>query len=357
MQCAVCYDINQLLRLQHVQLSKPKSNEVLVRTAATSICHSDIHLVRGIWPHPLPVIAGHESAGVVEAVGDDVRDVKVGDKVVVCSVRACGTCYYCVTGASQCCTHTFPDNTSKFVSNDGEDILIGLRTGGFAEAMIVDQSQVAVVPDEMPLDRAALLACGVLTGYGAVVNTAKAEAGKSVGVIGVGGVGINSIQAAHLIGASQVVAIDLSDEKLQTALDFGASQTINSAKGDALEQVLEITKGRGLDYAIVTAPVKSAMVQGIEITGFQGTTVIVGVADWSEEIPVRVDQLMREKRITASRMGSGRVSVDIPRLAQFYLDGRLKLDELITGRYDFTDINRALEASEAGHGLRNVLTF
>ena len=209
----------------------------------------------------------------------------------------------------------------------------------------------------MPLDRAALLACGVLTGYGAVVNTAQAEAGKSVGVIGVGGVGINSIQAAHLIGASQVVAIDVSEDKLQVAPDFGASHTINSSAGDVLEQVLEITQGKGLDYSIVTAPVKSAMVQGIEITGFQGKTVIVGIADWSEEIPVRVDQLMREKSVTASRMGSGRVSVDIPRLAQFYLDGRLKLDELITARYDFSDINAALEASETGQGLRNVLMF
>jgi Zn-dependent alcohol dehydrogenase len=357
MQCAVCYDTKKPLRLQQVKLSQPKPNEVLVRTAATSICHSDIHLVRGIWPHSLPVIAGHESAGVVEAVGSDVRDIQVGDKVVVCSVRTCGSCYYCVAGASQCCTHDFPDNTDKFVSQDGEDILIGLRMGGFAEAMIVDQSQIAIVPEAMPLDRAALLACGVLTGYGAVVNTAKAEPGKSVGVVGVGGVGINSIQAAYLIGASQVLAIDVSEEKLQAAVDFGASHTIDASRGNVLAQVLDITKGKGLDYSIVTAPVKSAMVQGIEITGFQGKTVIVGIADWTEEIPVRVDQLMREKSVTASRMGSGRVSIDIPHLAQFYLDGRLKLDELITDYYRFSEINAALEASEAAHGFRNVLIF
>lgn len=357
MKCAVCVEAGKPLKFVEVTLPNPERHEVIVRTHATSICHSDLHLLDGVWPHPLPVIAGHESAGIVEAVGQDVTRVKPGDKVVVCSVRACGNCYYCTIGASQCCTYHFPENITAFTSLKGDTIHIGLRMGGFAEAMVVDESQLAVVPDEMPLDRAALLACGVLTGYGAVVNTAKVEPGKSVGVIGVGGVGINSLQAAHLVGASQILALDIDENKLAKAPLFGATHTINSSVEDVHQRVLEITNGFGLDYCFVTAPVMQAAELGIQITGRLGQTVIVGFGDWSQKIPVPIDQLMLEKSVTASRMGSGRVSIDIPKLAHYYLNGRLKLDELISNRFSFSHINLAVEESKKGESIRNLVEF
>ncbi len=357
MKCAICVETGQPLEFIEVSLPVPQAHEVIVHTAATAVCHSDLHLLDGTWPHPLPVIAGHESAGMVAAVGREVTQFKAGDKVVVCSVRACGHCYYCLIGASQCCTHTFPENTSVFTAVTGQTIHIGLRMGGFAEAMIVDHRQLARLPDTMPLDKAALLACGVLTGYGAVVNTAKVKPGKTVGVIGVGGVGVNSLQAAHLVGASHIVAIDIDEAKLEKAPNFGASHVVNSAQEDVQQQVLEITDGRGLDYCFVTAPVMAAAEMGIQLTGHLGETVIVGFGDWDQNIPVPIGQLMREKRITASRMGSGKVAVDIPLLAQYYLDGRLKLDELITNRYLFSEINTAIKASQTGAGLRNMILF
>ena len=357
MKCAVCVEAGKPLTFVDVTLPAPKRREVIVRTHTTSICHSDLHLLDGLWPHPLPVVAGHESAGIVETVGESVTRVKRGNKVVVCSVRACGRCHYCTIGASQCCTHDFPNNTSTLTTHNGLTIHIGLRMGGFAEAMIIDERQLALLPDEMPLDRAALLACGVLTGYGAVVNTAKVETGKTVGVIGVGGVGVNSLQAAHIVGASQILAIDIDESKLAKAPIFGATHTINSSEADVHQRVLEITHGFGLDYCFVTAPVMQAAELGIQITGRLGQTVIVGFGDWHQKVPVPIDQLMLEKSVTASRMGSGQVSIDIPRLAQFYLDGRIKLDELITNQYPFSDINLAIEDSKTGASLRNLIQF
>ena len=357
MKCAICVEPKKPLEIIDVIDPIPKAHEVIVRTVATSICHSDLHLLDGTWPHPMPVVAGHESAGIVEKVGRNVDQIKVGDKVVVCSVRACGNCYYCKIGASQCCTNTFSDSTSTLKTVDNQTVYIGLRMGGFAERMVVDHRQLAILPAKMPLEKASLLACGVLTGYGAVVNTAQVKPGKSVGVIGVGGVGLNSIQTARLVGATQVIAIDTNDDKLEKAMSFGASHAINNGEEGVKEKVWEATEGRGLDYCFVTAPVMSAAELGIQITGLLGQIIIVGFGNWDQKIPVPINQLMLEKSITASRMGSGRVSIDIPRLAQYYLDGRFKLDELISERFQFSDINLAIESSKAGVGIRNMIQF
>src|SRR5262245_60861658 len=231
MKAAVCYAFGKPLVVEEVEIAAPQSGEVKVRLAATAICHSDVHLIRGEWGGDLPVVAGHESAGVVEEVGENVTLVRPGDAVVVSLLRACGRCFYCTTGLPHMCGARFAlERESRLRNQRGEALHQGIRTAGFAEYAVVDQSQVVKVPSDMPLDRAALLACGVITGLGAVVNTARVGPGESVVVIGTGGVGLNAIQGAVLAGAHPIVAVDRLDVKLAAAREFGATHTINAAQ-------------------------------------------------------------------------------------------------------------------------------
>jgi S-(hydroxymethyl)glutathione dehydrogenase/alcohol dehydrogenase len=358
MKAAVCYEFGQPLVIEDVDLDPPQRGEVKVRLTATAVCHSDVHLIRGDWGGSLPVVAGHESAGVVEEVGDGVTLAKPGDAVVVSLLRSCGRCYYCTIGAPHMCEGTFALSTqSRLRDKRGQPIRQGI-VGTFAEYAIVDQSQVVPVPTDMPLDRAALLACGVITGLGAVVNTAEVAAGKSVVVIGTGGVGLNAVQGAVLVGADPIIAVDLLDAKLGFARAFGATHAINAAQQDPAAAVKQLTAGRGADYAFVTVGSPAAMAQALNMVGVNGTVVIVGLprADATMSLPIW-GFVWGGRRLIGSRMGSTRLSVDIPRLVELYRRGRLKLDELITTRYPLEQINQAVETMEAGAVLRNVITF
>ncbi len=360
MKAAVCYEFGKPLVVEEVELDPPQEGEVMVRLAATAICHSDIHRIRGIWGGKTPTVAGHEAAGVVEQVGPGVTLTQPGEPVIVSLLRSCGRCFYCVSGSPNLCEFDFALNTESRLRNKrGASIEQGIRTGGFAEYCVVDQSQVVRVPDEMPLDRAALLACGVITGLGAVVNTAQVEPGSSVAVIGVGGVGLNSVQGAALSGAHPIIAIDLLDSKLEAARTFGATHGINAAPHeDAESMVKELTSGRGADYVFVTVGNRAAVAQGLELVRRRGTLVVVGIPETGATIalPVR-EHVLHERQVIGSFMGSTRLSVDIPRLVQLYQSGRLKLDELITARYPLEQINEAIEATEKGEALRNVIIF
>ncbi len=346
--------------IEDVAIDPPQKGEVQVRLAATAICHSDIHSIRGDWGGETPVISGHEAAGIIEQAGLGVTLVKPGDPVVVSLLRSCGRCFYCVAGCPQLCEGDFALNMhSRLRNQQGEFIRHGIDVAAFAEQVIVDQSQVAQVPAEMPLDRAALLACGVITGFGAVVNTARVEPGSSVVVIGVGGVGINAIQGAAISGAYPIVAVDLVDSKLKLAQDFGATHSANAAQPEAaVEMVKEMTSGRGADYVFVAVGSSAAVTLGFDLIRKRGTVVIVGIPKSGTTAPLPIGQIaVREQKVIGSLMGSTQLCVDIPRLVKLYQSGRLKLDELITARYPLERINEAIEATERGEALRNVIMF
>ena len=359
MKAAVCRAFKQPVAIEHLDLAAPRAGEVRVRVAACAICHSDLLAMEGAWGGDLPAVFGHEAAGVVEEVGAGVAPVGPGDHVVVTLLRSCGRCHFCVTGEAQHCETKLPlDLRSPLTARDGSTIRQGLRTGAFAEQVVVDASQIALIPREMPLDRASLLACGVITGLGAVLNTAAVRPGSHVATIGTGGVGLNCVQGAALSSAKVNIAIDVSDHKLTAARMFGASHTINPREEDARDAVRALTGGRGADYVFVAVGSPAAIEQGVALLRRGGTLVVVGMP--AEGVKVRleaVDIADRAFRIFGSKMGSARLRVDVPLLADWYLQGRLKLDELISGRYPLEQINEALASARSGAALRNVITF
>jgi S-(hydroxymethyl)glutathione dehydrogenase/alcohol dehydrogenase len=360
MKAAVCYEFGTPLVVEEVELDPPQHGEVKVRLAATAICHSDIHHLKGDWGGTVPFIAGHEAAGVVEEVGKGVTLAKPGDYVVVSLLRACGRCFYCTTGTPHLCEAEYAlDTESRLRTKQGEPIRRGVKTAAFAEYVIVDQSQVIQIPETMPLDRASLLACGVITGLGAVVNTAKVEARSSVVIIGTGGVGLNAVQGAVLAGAYPIIAVDLLDNKLEAAQTFGATHTINATHHEAPEEtVKKLTWGRGADYAFVTVGSSAAAAQGLKMIRRGGALIMVGMPPTDSRLILATDDFVSaEHKIISSIMGSTRLSVDVPRLVEMYQHGRLKLDELITARYSLEQINEAIAAVERGEALRNVIVF
>lgn len=358
MKAAVCRSFGAPLTIEEVEIDPPQAGEVLVKVVACAICHSDVHKIQGDWGGALPTVAGHEAAGVVEAVGSGVTLVQPGDHVVMSLLRACGRCFFCNQGQPHLCSHEFALTTqSRLRGGDGAAIEQGIKVAGFAEYAVVDQSQLVSIPKDMPLDSASLLACGVITGLGAVVNTAKVGPGQSVVVIGAGGVGLNAIQGAALSGGHPVIAVDLLDSKLESAFDFGATHGVNGRDGQAVvEKVLSLTDGRGADFVFITVGSPAAVAQGITLTRRGGTLVLVGIPDDKATHPLPLAQTVwREQRIMGSSMGSTRLSTQVPQLVSLYLSGRLKLDELISARYPLEQINEAIADMETGQSLRNVI--
>lgn len=344
--------------LEEVRLAAPNAGELVVTLAACAICQSDIHYLEGAWGGTLPAVYGHEAAGVVADVGAGVEGFAVGDHVVVTLIRSCGTCDTCSSGEPVLCETPFPlDARSPLTALDGTPIAQGLRTGAFAEQVVIDASQAVVVPAEIPFDRAALLACGVITGFGAAVNTAQVRPGSSVVVVGTGGVGLNAVQGAVFAGASTIIAVDPAEAKRTAAEAFGATHTADPGRGDVVECVVELTGGRGADYVIVTVGAQQAVEQGPLLLRRGGTMVIVGMPA-SGVASIDPGQIANEgQRILGSKMGSSRIVDDIPRLASLYLEGRLRLDELISGRYPLEQINEAIASASNGTTIRNVIVF
>jgi Zn-dependent alcohol dehydrogenase len=358
-KAAVCRAFGEPLVIEELALATPEAGELRVKLAACAICQSDLHYLQGAWGGTLPAVYGHEAAGVIAEVGAGVEGLGVGDHVVVTLIRSCGTCGPCSHGEPALCETTFPlDEHGPLTALDGTPVVQGLRTGAFAEEVVVDASQAVVIPAEIPLDSASLLACGVITGFGAVVNTAAVTPGASVVVIGTGGVGLNAVQGAVFAGAATIVAVDLSDAKLATAVAFGATHTVDSGSEDVVAAVSGITGGRGADYVLVTVGAPGVIEQGPLVLRRGGTMVIVGMPAAGVMASIDPGAIANQgQRILGSKMGSARLPVDIPRLVDLYRDGRLKLDELISGRYPLPRINEAVATAADGATIRNVIVF
>lgn len=359
MKAAVCHQFGKPLIIEEVSLAPPGPGEVKVKISACAICHSDIHYMQGAWGGELPAVYGHEAAGLVEQVGAGVTHLKPGDHVVVTLVRHCGHCRSCAEGKQVQCESSFPlDAPGPLSAPGGSAVKQGLRTGAFAEEVVVHASQAVAIPDDVPLESAAVIACAVLTGVGAVINTASMPAGSTAVVIGAGGVGLNAVQGAALAGARTIVAIDLAPGKLKAAEAFGATHTVDAGKHDARDAVLAATGGRGADYVFVTVGVPKVVEQAFGLMGRGGTLVLVGMpasGAMASFEPVTFADL--GQRVLGSKMGSARVETDVPKIIDLYRQGRLKLDELITGRYRLAEINEAIAGVTSGNALRNVIVF
>jgi len=359
LKAAVCREFGKPLIIEDLELRSPGPGEVKVKLSACAICHSDIHYAEGAWGGKLPAVYGHEAAGVVEKTGDGVALVKPGDHVVVTLIRSCGRCFFCVRGQLNMCDTRFPlDEKSPLSDSGGASVVHGLRTAAFAEHTLVDQSQVVRIPESVPLDSASLLACGVITGLGAVVNTARVPAGSSVVVIGTGGVGLNSVQGAALSGAYPVIGVDIADSKLKAAHEFGATHTVNPSREDLSSKVRSLTAGRGADYVFVTVGSGPAISGSVDLLRRAGTAVVVGMPAVGVKTEFEaLDFADNGQVMLGSKMGSARINVDIPKLVELYEHKKLKLDELVTAKYALEDINEAIADVNNSGALRNVIVF
>ena len=359
MKAAVCYEFSKPVVVEDVELTEPGKGDVKIRVAATAICHSDIHDWKGEMPGSTPFISGHETAGYVDKLGAGVTSVKVGDPVIVSLLAHCGKCYYCITGLPHLCENRFtPSKEPRVKNKKGQPLGLKGNVGGFAEYVVVNESQLVKVPKEMPLDSASLLACGVTTGFGGVVNRAKVRPFQSVVVMGAGGVGINAIQGAAYVGAYPIIAVDVLDSKMKMALDFGATHMVNAKNEKAAEEIRKLTSGRGAEFVFVTVGSVAAIKQGMSFTGQRGTTVLIGLPNFRDQLSFSpLEMIPEEKNLIGGFMGATNLKIDIPNLVTMYQSGRLKLDELITGRFPLNRINEAMALTEKGEGLRNIIMF
>jgi len=366
MKAAVLAEDAERLEIRDLTLSPPGPHEVLVRLAASGVCHSDLHVIEGVLPVPLPAVLGHEGAGVVEAVGEGVTRVRPGDHVVLSWVPSCGRCYYCGIGRPDMCEEAFqiqllgslPGGGMR-LSDHGSPVYHFLGTSCFAELSVVGEQAVVPIRKDVPLDRAALVGCAVTTGYGAVVHTADVVPGASVAVVGLGGVGLSLIQAARLRGAARIIAIDRVPEKLLLARRFGATDVVDARDtDDIVSPVLECTGGRGSDYAFEAVGRPATIEAAYAMTRKAGMTVVVGIAAPDEEISLNAFAIPSASRIlTGSWYGRSRPDEDIPAILDLYMAGRLDLDALISRRYRLEEINEAFADMGRGELARGVVMF
>ena len=359
MKAAVFRAVDTPMEVEEIQIDKPGPREVLIRTAAAGVCHSDMHFFNGTYPGVVPCVLGHEAAGVVEEVGSAVRYVKPGDHVITCLSVFCGHCEYCLTGHMSLCQEPEVRRGSADaprLSKEGTSLSQFANLGSFAEQMLVHEHSVVKIRDDMPLDRAALIGCGVTTGVGAVIHTADVEPGATVAVIGCGGVGLSCINGAAIAGASRVIAIDTVASKLELALTFGATDTIDASAGDPIGQVRELTGG-GVHYSFEAIGLKVTAEQAFRMIRPGGTATVIGMIPPGEMVSLHGPDFLSEKKIQGSMMGSNRFRVDMPRFVEFYLQGRLRLDDMISNRIGLGDVTDALLALNTGEVARSVIVF
>ena len=360
-KAAILEAVGQPLRIDDVAIDNPGPHEVLIRTAACGLCHSDLHFIEGAYPHPLPAIPGHEAAGVVEKVGSEVRTVKPGDHVVTCLSAFCGHCEFCVTGRMALClggdTRRAPDQPPRITrASDGSTVNQMLNLSAFAEMMLVHEHACVKIDPAMPLDRAAVIGCAVTTGAGTIFNACKVTPGETVAVVGCGGVGLATINAAKIAGAGRIIAADPMPEKRALAMKLGATDTVDALANDAAASIVEMTGG-GVDHAIeaVGRPASAALAVGSLRRG--GTATILGMMPLTEKVGLSAIDLLSGKKLQGAIMGMNRFPVDLPRLVQFYLNGQLDLDTIIAERIPLSQVNEGFATMKKADAGRSVIVF
>ncbi|MEO9633496.1 MAG: Zn-dependent alcohol dehydrogenase [Parasphingorhabdus sp.] len=360
MKAAVLIEAGKPLEIEDVVMSNPGPHEVLIRTAACGICHSDLHFVDGSYPHALPAIPGHEAAGIVEAIGSEVRTVAVGDAVVSCLSAFCGHCEFCVSGRMSLClgadTRRGGDQPPRITRPDGTTVGQMLNLSAFAEQMLIHEHACVRIDPDMPLDRAAVIGCAVTTGAGTIFNSCDLTPGETVAVVGCGGVGLATINAAKIAGAGRIIAADPIQEKRDLAIKLGATDVIDASADDAAGQIVELTKG-GVDHAIeaVGRPASGDLAVGSLKRG--GTATILGMMPLDHKVGLSAMDLLSGKKLQGVLMGANRFPVDIPRLVDFYLRGLLDLDSIVAETIPLEQINEGFEKMRKGDAARSVITF
>jgi len=362
---AVLFEPGRPLEVCDVDVAPPRAGEALVRMAAAGVCHTDLHVMQGKFSAPLPAVLGHEGSGVVEDVGPGVTDLRPGDHVIPLWRLSCGTCEFCRLGRPALCPEgarvrnsgRLPEGSSR-LSLDGREVFHYAGVSTFCQYSVVPEAALLKVNPDVPLDRAALLGCAVVTGFGAVTHAARVKPGDSVAVFGAGGVGLNVIQGAKSAGAATLVAVDVHASKLDLARRFGATHVIDASAEDPVEAVRSLTGGRGVHHAFDAVGSAATVRQAYDVLGRTGKLVVLGIAPAGAEVSLPLGSLVFEERqILGSFYGSGRPRDDIPALADMYLRGNLKLDELLTRRYPLERVNEAYAALERGEVARSVIVF
>src|SRR6201997_2202254 len=360
MKAAVFHAPNQPLTIEEVAINKPGPREVPLRTPFAGLCHSGLHFIEGLYPIPTPVVLGHESSAVVEAVGEGVTYVKPGDHVITCLSVFCGTCPQCVTGHPNLCENTevkMPPGISRRLSWKGGELMNQfLNLSSFAEQMLVHENAIVKIDADVPLDRCALVGCGVMTGVGAVFHAAKVEPGATVAVIGCGGIGLSAVNGAAMAGASRIIAIDTVASKLEVARAMGATDTINASNADPVEMVKEMTGG-GVPYSFEAIGTKATAEQSFAMLRPGGTATIIGMIPFGTKIELHGADFLRERKIQGSSMGGNRFRVDMPRLLELWRQGRLKLDHMISGHIKLNEINEGFARLKSGAPVRQLIDF
>jgi S-(hydroxymethyl)glutathione dehydrogenase/alcohol dehydrogenase len=365
-QAAVVYEHGEPFQVTSLELDEPREREVLVRVAAAGICHTDEHVRIGEMRPRLPLACGHEGAGVVERVGPGVTRCKPGDHIVFSFIPACGHCRYCLMGLSNLCvlqsrTMGGPrlDGSYRMRDSAGREVGQFCLISTFSEWTVAPEESIVVIDPDVPLDKAALVGCGVSTAFGAVAYRARVEPGSSALVMGCGGIGINVVQSLAIAGAAQIIAVDVVDTKLEAARAFGATHTLNARHDDVPKIVRGLTAGQGVDYAFEVSAAPAAVTQAFTATRKGGTLVLIGISPADQRsLPVAPQELvLLQKSVMGTLYGSAQAAKDIPKLLALYKAGKLKLDELVTRTYRLDQINEGYADLTAGRNLRGVITF
>jgi S-(hydroxymethyl)glutathione dehydrogenase / alcohol dehydrogenase len=360
MKAAIFHGPKMPLSIEDVELDKPQDREVLIKTVASGVCHSDLHFVDGFYPYPAPAVLGHEAAGIIEEVGKQVTYVKPGDHVICCLSVFCGNCEQCMSGHPNRCsnkaaTQRKPGDKPR-ISQKGKLVNQFLDISSYCEKMLLHENAVVKIREDLPLDRAALIGCGVTTGVGAVLNTAKIEPGSTVAVFGAGGVGLAAIQGARIAGARKIIAVDMFEGKLAMARRMGATDTVDASSSDPVDAIRTMTGG-GVDYSFEAIGLKKAAEQAFNSLKAGGTATVIGMIPVGQKVEIDGYMFLTERKLQGSNMGSNRFRIDMPRYIDFYMQGRLNLDDMISRRGKLEDVNEAFRAMKAGEVARTVLMF